>query len=767
MVRDIKKIISEMTLEEKAGLCSGLDFWHTKGIERLGIPSIMMSDGPHGLRKQVENSEDQGAQKSVPATCFPTASALACSWDRKLMCKVGEALGEECNAEKVDIILGPGANIKRSPLCGRNFEYYSEDPYLSSEIAASFIQGVQSQGVGTSLKHFAANNQEYLRMVIDTIADERTLREIYLASFEGAVKKSHPWTVMCSYNRLNGEYCSEKRSLLNDILREEWGFDGFVMSDWGAVNERVEALAAGLELEMPSSKGEGDKKIVAAVKAGKLSESVLDQAVERLLKIIFKAADNDKKGIPYDKEKHHQLAREVAAECIVLLKNENGVLPLKKVGTFAIIGDFAKNPRYQGGGSSHVNPTKLDNAYDEINKIIEGYGKTLYAKGYRDDISSGGIFESKEFVSNSDRPDDGLIREAQEIAAKADTAIIFVGLPDSYESEGYDRKHIRIPDGQRKLIEAVADVQENTIVVLSNGSPVEMPWIDKVKGVVESYLCGQAGGGAIADILFGLKNPSGKLAETFPIRLNDNPSFLNFPGDNKKVEYREGIFVGYRYYDAKEITPLFPFGYGLSYTNFEYTGIAVDKTAISDNENIQISIKVKNTGNMKGKEIVQVYIRDVESTVIRPVKELKGFEKVELAPGEEKTVVIALDRRAFAYYNTEIGNWHVESGEFEILVGRSSADIVFREKITVNSSTSIKKLYTRNSTLGEILSDPDKANIIKRLFIDKMGMFSSEEDAAMAMTSMVAGMPLRSFVSLIKETFTEEMLEEVLKILNG
>jgi beta-glucosidase len=764
MARDIKKIISEMTLEEKAGLCSGLDVWHTKGVDRLEIPSIMMADGPHGLRKKIESGADLGATKSVPAICFPTASALACSWDRKLMRKVGEALGEECNAEKVDILLGPGTNIKRSPLCGRNFEYYSEDPYLSSEIAASFIQGVQSQGVGTSLKHFAANNQEYLRMVIDAIVDERTLREIYLASFEGAVKKSQPWTVMCSYNRLNGEYCSEKRSLLNDILREEWGFEGFVVSDWGAVNDRVQGLAAGLELEMPSSGGARDKEIVDAVKVGKLPESILDQAVERLLKIIFKAMDNNKKGIPYDKEKHHQLAREVAAECIVLLKNEDGILPLKKEGIIAIIGDFAKNPRYQGGGSSHVNPTKLDNAYEEINKIIGESGKVIYAKGYRDDIE-GGIFSSKEFSSESDVPDDGLIREAQETAVKADIAIVFAGLPESYESEGFDRKHMRIPEGHRKLIEAVADVQKNTVVVLSNGSPVEMPWLDKVKGVLECYLGGQAVGGAVADILFGIKNPSGKLAETFPVRLNDNPSFLNFPGDNKKVEYREGIFVGYRYYDAKGIAPLFPFGHGLSYTNFEYTDIALDKAQISDNESVQISVKVKNTGNMKGKEIIQVYVRDIESTLIRPVKELKGFEKVELAPGEEKTVVISLDKRAFACYNTEIGDWHVEGGEFEILVGSSSADIVLRKKITVNSTSPIKKLYTRNSTLGEIMSDPDKAEIFKQAF-NTMGMLSSEEEAAMAMMSMYKELPLRWLVSF-KEAFTEEKLEKTLKILNG
>ena len=657
MQRDIKKLISQMTLEEKAGLCSGLDFWHLKGVERLGIPPIMVTDGPHGLRKQEQNADHVGINVSVPATCFPTAAGLASSWNRELVEKVGAALGEECQAEGVSVLLGPGANIKRSPLCGRNFEYFSEDPYLSSEMAASHIKGVQSQGVGTSLKHFAANNQEHRRMSVDAIVDERTLREIYLSSFEGAVKKGKPWTVMCSYNKVNGEYASEDEFLLTDILRDEWGFEGFVVSDWGAVNERVKGLEAGLDLEMPSSFGVGDSKIVEAVRNGILPEEILDKAVERVLNIIFKAVDNKKENATYDKEAHHQLAREVAKECMVLLKNEDKILPLKKQGTIAIIGEFAKRPRYQGGGSSHVNPTKLDDIYEQIKKSAGDNVNVIYAQGYS---------------LEKDEVDEGLLKEAKHAAVQADVAVIFAGLPEHYESEGYDRQHMRMPESHCTLIEAVAQVQSNVVVVLSNGSPVEMPWLDKAKGVLEANLAGQTMGGAIADLLFGDANPSGKLSETFPKELSHNPSYLNFPGEGDKVEYREGIFVGYRYYDKKNLEPLFPFGYGLSYTTFEYSNLNISKNEILDTETVTVSVKVKNIGEITGKEVVQLYIRDIESSVIRPEKELKGFEKIELKPGEEKTVVFELDKRAFAYYNVDIGDWHVETGEFEILIGKSS-----------------------------------------------------------------------------------------------
>ena len=747
--RDIKSLIAQMTLEEKASLCSGLDNWHTKPIERLGIPSIRMSDGPHGLRKEVPNQ-----QTSVPSTCFPTAVTTASSWDRELIKQMGQALAQECQAEEVDIILGPAINIKRSPLCGRNFEYFSEDPYLSSQLATAYIQAVQSLGVGTSLKHYAANNQEYRRFTIDETIDERTLREIYLSNFEGAVKEGKPWTVMCSYNRVNGILASENKYLLTEILKEEWGFEGFVVSDWGAVDERVEGIKAGLDLEMPSSYGIGDQKIIEAVKIGKLDEKELDQTVERLLKIIFKAVDSRNRGTTYDKQAHHKLARKIAGESMVLLKNQDNILPLKKEGTIAIIGAFAKKPRYQGGGSSHVNPTKLDNALEEIEKLVQGKAKIIYEEGYNLD---------------NDEMNQELIDKAKEAAKKSNVAIIFAGLPDRYESEGYDRKHMKMPENHNKLIEEISKVQPNTIVVLSNGAPVEIPWIDKVKGLLESYLGGQAGGGAVADILFGEVNPSGKLAETFPKKLSHNPSYLNFPGEGNKVEYREGVFVGYRYYDKKEIEPLFPFGYGLSYTTFEYTDIIVDKKEITDKETIEVKVKVKNTGKVKGKEIVQLYVRDVESKVNRPEKELKGFEKIELAPGEEKTVTFKLDKRSFAYYNTEIRDWYVESGEFEILVGKSSKEIELKETVKVNSTVTIKKKYDRNSLVRDLLEDSKAEKMIIDLIdsiLEKIKEPGKEKEDVNNVIKWIMDMPLRGLVSFSKGTFNDEMLQKFLEVLN-
>lgn len=769
MSRDIRKIISQMTLEEKAGFCSGLDFWYTKGVERLGIPSIMMTDGPHGLRKQAEHADHLGLNESVPATCFPSGAGLACSWDRKLMEKVGIALGEECQAEKVSILLGPAANIKRSPLCGRNFEYFSEDPYLSSEMAANHIKGVQSQGVGTSLKHFAANNQEYRRMTIDTVVDERTLREIYLASFEGAVRQSQPWTVMCAYNKVNGSFCSENKYLLTDILKGEWGHEGFVVSDWGAVNERAGGLVAGLELEMPAGNFEGDKKIIAAVKSGKLPESVLDNAVERLLKVIFKAADNQKKNASYDREAHHRLAREAARESMVLLKNEDNILPLKKKGTIAVIGAFAQSPRYQGGGSSHINPSKLDSALLEIEKIAGPELSVIFAGGYKLDKVDG-AFSSQPFKSVSDVVDYELVHEAKEVAVKADIAVVFVGLPETYESEGFDRKHMLIPEGQSRLIEAVAEVQKNLVVVLSNGSPIEMPWLDKAKGVFGCYLGGQAFGGAVADLLFGIANPCGKLAETFPRKLRDNPSYSYFPGEEEKVEYREGIFVGYRYYEVKEVEPLFPFGFGLNYSRFEYTGISLDKNNISDEETVTVSVKVKNTGRVAGKEIVQLYVKDVESSVIRPVKELKGFEKVELQPEEERTVTFTLGKRAFAYYDVAIRDWKVESGDFEILVGGSSRDIALRAVVRVQSTAPVKKVYTRNSTLRDLMKDPAAAKIAEQLIKSLEGFMTAGDSKSgnplEQMPVFMQDMPLRGCVMFGNGTITEEVLEKILQNLN-
>ncbi|MGD6831256.1 beta-glucosidase [Sutcliffiella halmapala] len=764
MNRDIKSMISQMTLEEKAGMCSGFDYWHTKAVERLGIPSITLSDGPHGLRKQEGTADHLGLNSSKPATCFPPAVNTASSWDRQLIEKMGNALGVECQAEDIAILLGTGTNLKRSPLCGRNFEYFSEDPYLSANMAANYIKGLQSQGVGASLKHFAANNQEYNRFLTNVEVDERTLREIYLASFEGAVKEAQPWTVMCAYNQLNGYYCSENKYLLTDILKEEWGHEGIVVSDWGAVNERVEGLAAGLDLEMPPGIFEGDKKIIAAVKNGTLSEDVLNKAVERLLKVIFKSVDSKKEMVVCDMEEHHKLAREIASESMVLLKNEDNLLPLKKEGTLAVIGAFAEEPRFQGGGSSYIIPTKIDIPLREIEKLAGQEMKVVYAEGYRKDESTG-RYSKHALKSSSDQPDMKLIEEAKVTAKKADVAIVFAGLPEAYESEGSDRKHIRIPEGQRKLIEAVAEVQKNTVVVLSNGSPIEMPWLDDVKGVLEAYLGGQAAGGAIADLLFGIANPCGKTAETFPKKISDNPSYLNFPGNEKRVEYREGLFIGYRYYDAMEIEPLFPFGFGLSYTSFDYTGISIDKKEMYDNDSVTVKVKVKNTGTVTGKEIVQLYVRDVESSVIRPYKELKGFDKVELDPGEEKTVEFVLNKRAFAYYNSDIKDWCVKSGEFEILVGKSSKEIVLNEIIYVKSTTVIKKRFTRNSTLFDCMSDPVRTENIKPLIESIAEKFSFQGESK-SQTQFLNDMPLRLLISFQPIPFTEADLDNLLHKLN-
>ncbi|ACS99517.1 beta-glucosidase [Paenibacillus sp. JDR-2] len=762
MERDIQALIGEMTLEEKAGMCSGLDFWRLKGVERLGIPSIMVTDGPHGLRKQQGGTDHLGIFESVPATCFPSAAGMASSWDRELIATVGIALGEECQAENIAVLLGPGANIKRSPLCGRNFEYFSEDPYLSSEIAASHINGVQSQGVGTSLKHFAVNNQEHRRMGVDAVVDERTLREIYLASFEGAVRKAQPWTVMSAYNKVNGTYASENSYLLTDILKDEWGHEGFVVTDWGANNNRVDGLAAGQELEMPSSGGVNDRKIVAAVRNGQLSEEVLDRAVERILNLIFMSVDSRKPEADYDRAEHHALARKVAGETMVLLKNERNLLPLQQNRKLAVIGAFAQKPRYQGGGSSHIKPTQIDVPLEEIQKLAGDAASVAYAQGYHVD---------------RDDTDESLLEQAIEAAKAADTAIIFAGLPDRYESEGYDRKHLRMPANQNQLIEAIAAVQSNVVVVLLNGSPVEMPWIGQVDSVLEAYLGGQAVGGAIADVLLGIANPSGKLAETFPVKLSDNPSFLFFPGEGNRVEYREGIFVGYRYYDTKQVKPLFPFGHGLSYTSFAYSGLLLSRKEMLDTDTLEVQVTVQNTGSMAGKEIVQLYVRDVDSTVMRPTKELKQFAKVDLQPGEATTVTLTLDKRSFAYYNVQVKDWHVESGQYEILIGRSSEDIALSDTLTVESTVKVKTKVDRSTLLADLMSDPDRAPVVQGLiqsFQSGMGASMDSDSMKDAMgegmgemfAEMMKYMPLRAMVSFSQGAFTDEMLDGLLAQLN-
>ena len=758
----ITELISKMTLEEKAGLCSGEDFWHTKGSERLGIPSVMVSDGPHGLRKQEDEADHLGINDSIKAVCFPAGCATASSFDRDLLEELGEIIGNECQAENISTILGPAMNIKRSPLCGRNFEYYSEDPLVSSEMASAFVRGVQSKSVGTSPKHFMANNQEYHRMTSSSEMDERTMREIYLASFENMVKKEKPWTIMNSYNKLNGTYLCENKEMLSDILRDEWGFDGYVMTDWGAMNERVEALKAGCNLEMPASGGKTDKEIVDAVRSGELDETVLDQRCEEFLNIIFRYIENRDENAVFDREKDHEKARHIEEESIVLLKNEDSILPLSPEQKTAFIGKYAAAPRFQGGGSSHINSFKTESAMDALD-TADGIKKEniIYAQGY-DDLE--------------DKTDDALLREAVEAAKRAETAVIFAGLPDSFESEGYDRTHMRMPQCQITLIEEVAKVQPDTVVVLHNGAPVEMPWIDKVKAVVEVYLGGQAVGGATVNVLYGNTNPSGHLAETFPIRVQDTPCYLTYGGEHDKSVYSEGVFVGYRYYASKEMNVLFPFGHGLSYTTFSYSNLTVEREQIRESEKLRVSVDVTNTGNRFGKEVIQLYVAPKNSTVIRPVRELRAFDKIGIAPGETKTVTFLLDGRAYAYWSTEIHDWHVESGEYEIQIGKNAQDIVLSKTVYVESEHMIPKVFTLNSTMGEIMADAKGKAVFEQAVSKMAGADAQEMEnqslegdgeaiSAEMMAAMMEAMPLRQLISFVPGV-TKEALTSLVKVLN-
>lgn len=739
MERNVKEIVSQMTLEEKAGMCSGKDFWHLKSVERLGIPEVMVSDGPHGLRKQAENADHLGINESIKAVCFPTACATACSFDRDLLEEMGSALGKECQAENVSVLLGPAVNIKRSPLCGRNFEYFSEDPYLAGQMAKAHIQGVQKEGVGTSIKHFAANNQEYHRMSASSEVDERTLREIYLAAFETPIKEAKPKTVMCSYNQINGVFASEDPWLLDEVLRKEWGYEGYVMSDWGAVNERVPGLKAGLELEMPASGGETDRQIVEAVKNGTLKEEILDRAVERILNVIFDYVDHKKDEV-FDMEKDHALAEKVETESMVLLKND-GILPLKKGSRVAFIGVFAKNPRYQGGGSSHINSFRVTGALE----AAEGMADITYAEGY-------GL--------EKDEIDEALVKEAVKAAKEAEVAVIFAGLPDAFESEGYDRVHMKMPNCQNHLIHEVCNVQPNVVVVLHNGSPVEMPWADEVKGILEAYLGGQAVGAAEAKILFGDANPCGKLAETIPYKLSDNPSYLNFPGDGETVEYKEGVFVGYRYYDKKEMSVRYPFGYGLSYTEFAYSNLKLDKKSMKDTDTLTVSVDVTNTGSREGKEIVQLYVADLTGSANRPVRELKNFVKVSLAPGETKTVQMELNKRSFAWYNVKLHDWYAASGIYEIQIGKSSREIVLSDTVEVTTDVTVPVEIHKNTTVGQLMRDPKAAAFVQETMGEMMktlgggGEASAEAISPEMIQGMLESMPLRglrSFAGLSEE----------------
>ncbi|MBQ9324254.1 MAG: glycoside hydrolase family 3 C-terminal domain-containing protein [Clostridia bacterium] len=749
-----KELVQQMTLEEKASLLSGADFWHTKAVERLGIRPVMVSDGPHGLRKQDAEADHLGINDSIKAVCFPAACASTASFDRSLVRTIGEAIGDQCQHEQVAINLGPAINIKRSPLCGRNFEYMSEDPYLAAEMAVDLIQGVQSKNIGTSVKHFAANDQEHRRMSSDSVVDERTLREIYLPAFEAAAKRGKAWTFMCSYNKVNGEYASQNKWLLTDVLRNEWGFDGYVMSDWGAVSNRPKGVEAGLDLEMPGSRGINDAEIIKAVREGRLDEKYVDLCAERIIRVHERYFANAVPETPWDKEKDHELAGKLGADCMVLLKNEDSILPLKDTDHVAVIGAFAKTPRFQGGGSSHINSFKVTSLLD----ALADKANITYAQGYE---------------IGTEEDNEALVQEARKAARDADKVVVVAGLPDSFESEGYDRTHMRMPVNQNHLIEKLAEVNPNIVVLLYNGSPVEMPWIDLAKGLIEGYLGGQNVGTANRMVLYGEVNPSGRLPETLPVHLEDTPCFLSYGGEGNTAVYTEGIFVGYRYYDTKNVPVLFPFGYGLSYTTFEYTNLKLSAKKIKDTDSLEVSVDVKNTGKMDGKEVVQLYVRDLQSSVFRPLHELKGFEKVFLKSGETRTVTFTLDKRSFAYWNTQIHDWYVESGDFEIEIARSSRDVALSENVYVEGTTEVPVHFTEDSIIMDIMACPKAAKVFNASMSQATNLFGGEEQSEAASEAvsdemgmaMMRYMPLRSLISF--GTVDHEMLGKLLEAMNA
>lgn len=780
-----RELVSQMTLEEKASLCSGKDFWTTKAVERLGVKSFMVTDGPHGLRKQAGDSDHLGINLSVPATCFPTAAATSCSFDRELMKEVGEAIGEECLAEDVAVILGPAANIKRSPLCGRNFEYFSEDPLVSGETAAALIEGIQSKNVGTSLKHYLANNQEKARLVSDSIIDERALREIYLAGFEIAVKKSQPWTLMCSYNKINGTYASDNKEMMTDIPRGEWGCEGAIMTDWGAMNDRVKAVEAGLDLEMPGTGDWNDKLIVEAVKNKTLPEEYLDKCAVRMVSIALLNEKNVK--TEYDISAHNELARKASRESAVLLK-KGETLPLDTNKKIAVIGEFAKIPRYQGAGSSKINPhkvTSLCEAFDE-----RGI-KYTYACGYH----------NEETETNAE-----LIKEAAATAKNADVIIACIGLPDSYESEGFDRTHLDLPQAHNDLMEALAETGVPVVAVLSTGSSVILPWRDKADSVLLMYLGGQNVGNAAADLLLGKAVPCGRLSETWPLALEDNPSYKHF-GNGGNIEYRESIYCGYRYYDKAQKAVQYPFGFGLSYTDFEYSNLNLDKSVMTDSDELTVTVTVKNAGKYAAKEIIELYVSPPESAVFKPIRELRSFETVYLEPGESKDVTLVLDSRAFAYYNVNIHDWFVESGEYKIEIGKSSRDIVLSETIKINSAQQGEipdyrekapeyynlssapcdvpkkqfeavlgreiepwhpiRPFTRNSTLGELRTTEIGKQVYEQFAAGMTAAMGDSEDILAMLQAMLEDMPLRQLSMIAGDNFSPDKIDGLLKMLNA
>ncbi|GAA1955794.1 glycoside hydrolase family 3 C-terminal domain-containing protein [Agromyces allii] len=742
-------VVADLTTEEKASLTSGADFWTTKSVDRVGLPSILLTDGPHGVRLQRADSDHLGIGDSVPATCFPPAVALGSSFDPELLERVGTALGEEAQAEGVGVLLGPGINIKRSPLCGRNFEYLSEDPIVSGVLGSALVRGLQSQGVGASLKHFAANNQEADRMRVSADIDERPLREIYLRGFQRVVEDEQPWTVMCSYNRLNGVYTSEDPWLLTKVLRDEWGFEGLVVSDWGAVNHRVTGLVAGLDLEMPASAGRTDAQLVAAVQDGTLDEAALDLAALRNVELVQKAVRNARADATYDVDTHHALAREVAAASIVLLKND-GVLPLAADASVAVIGELARTPRYQGAGSSQINPTKLDNALDEIRVLAST--EVAFAAGYGDDGSSS----------------DELTAEAVAAASAASTVLLFLGVPAAQESEGFDRDDLELPAAQLELLDAVLAVNANVVVVLSNGGVVRLSgFADRVPAIVEGWLLGQAGGGAVADVLYGVVNPSGRLTETIPVRLADSPAYLDFPGEHSHVRYGEGLFVGYRWYDARDLEVTYPFGHGLSYTSFEYA----DAAATASAEGIAVRVTVTNTGDRDGAEIVQVYSSVEGSSVVRAPRELKGFAKVALAAGESREVEVLLRRKDLAHWDTRVDEWVVEGGTYTVSIGSSSRDIRTTATVGVEGDA-VQAPLSMNSSIGELIAHPVAGPIIMQAFTGGVEGDGGANPAGAIMADpsmfkMMASFPIGRLASFPGMPVTMDQVERLIAASNG
>lgn len=764
-----RDLVSKLTLEEKASLLTGDSTWTTTAIERLDIPSLWLADGPHGLRK-APAPNDTGAGTAVPATCFPTASALACAWNEALTRRVGEAIGREARAHGVDVVLGPGVNLQRSPLGGRNFEYLGEDPLLAGQLAAAFIEGVQAAGVGACIKHFAANEQETERMSCSSEVDERTLRELYLRPFELAIERARPWSVMSAYNRVNGIFASEHPWLLSTVLREEWGFDGFVMSDWGAVDDRAAGVDAGLHLEMPSSGPLGPRSVIAAVQAGSLDERRLDDVVAEFLTSVLRAAEaRAATAAPtLDADAHHALARAAAAECLVLLRNEDDTLPLDPATpqTVAVIGRFAQHPRLQGGGSSQVVPTQKTSAWQALSEIAgDTRGFTLrYAEG----------------IGAKHEADADALGEARRVAAEADVALVFVGLPLLHEVEGVDRSDLALPPAHDALVEAVADVQPNLVVVVTAGAPVAMPWLGRTRAVLLGGLLGQAGGGAVADVLTGRVAPSGKLASSWPVRLEEVPSYLHFPGEAGAVRYGEGVFMGYRGHDALGVAPLFPFGFGLSTTRFAYSDLRVSAPRVRDEDGVTVTCRVRNVGARAGSEIVQLYVGDVAARVRRPPRELAGFAKVALAPGEEREVRFALERRAFAFWDAAARAWAVEDGAFELTLGASSRDLRLRTTIEVEAVEPVRARFDRHTPLSRWLADPQARAAIEASaggLLRAFGLLppkpggppgpAADDERFATLRAMILGLPIAKLGRFTRGAFSDEQLTALIERANA